>query len=571
MGYTSKEILDDINRGNPLPSTGKITKQTKQENANKSLDAALTDDQYKAAKFIYDIITSIYKVDNIQDLYDPKLEAVNSKALETLTESSKDEDKPTASDILYKKICKRFASDNKSYKYIYANRVLQFFVYDISELFKQAKIEQPPLTLFDGGKLFQMYLKDTIEQTKFIRAANHLLMLEEGKSEYQANAFLESDLKDNYESFKKVFKEVGINFEKNTMNEDVSIGVDVYVINAFVNLINKVATVDGKKFNIKRIVIPKDLVAPEKEKAIQSGNIIFDLLKKTKIGSFVGNMAKKAVNKVVNSTGIGALAKKLTESNEIKDEVIQAIAEEYPEFEGKTFKDLEEEWKTDHCKQLDKRDKDFLTNAMGIWTSGEALKKYWDETENLTTFFDVISRQLYYASDKKQTLYIWDEKQDYLCTREDDQFSKYVNNIEFNNREQDDEDMEQYESNRYDSNIDDYVDDYQDDLENSEDEFDEQFEAKFPSVKDAKSLAKIVDVIANAKPLDRLVINDELGVCYPTKDLVDQFKYYQSRIASGVIESYRSDIYSDLNEFIIDKVSIKEAAIQISRYLNESC
>ena len=571
MGYTSKEILDDINRGNPLPSTGKITKQTKQENANKSLDAALTDDQYKAAKFIYDIITSIYKVDNIQDLYDPKLEAVNSKALEALTESSKDEDAPTASDILYKKICKRFASDNKSYEYIYANRVLQFFGYDISELFKQAKIEQPPLALFDGGKLFQMYLKDTIEQTKFIRAANHLLMLEEGKSEYQANAFLESDLKDNYESFKKVFKEVGMNFEKNTMNEDVSIGVDVYVINAFVNLINKVATVDGKKFNIKRIVIPKDLVAPEKEKAIQSGNIIFDLLKKTKIGSFVGNMAKKAVNKVVNSTGIGALAKKLTESNEIKDEVIQAIAEEYPEFEGKTFKDLEEEWKTDHCKQLDKRDKDFLTNAMGIWTSGEALKKYWDETENLTTFFDVISRQLYYASDKKQTLYIWDEKQDYLCTREDDQFSKYVNNIEFNNREQDDEDMEQYESNRYDSNIDDYVDDYQDDLENSEDEFDEQFEAKFPSVKDAKSLAKIVDVIANAKPLDRLVINDELGVCYPTKDLVDQFKYYQSRIASGVIESYRSDIYSDLNEFIIDKVSIKEAAIQISRYLNESC
>ena len=571
MGYTSKEILNDINRGNPLPSTGKITKQTKQENANKSLDAALTDDQYKAARFIYDIITSIYKVDNIQDLYDPKLEAVNSKALETLTESSKDEDAPTASDILYKKICKRFASDNKSYEYIYANRVLQFFGYDISELFKQAKIEQPPLTLFDGGKLFQMYLKDTIEQTKFIRAANHLLMLEEGKSEYQANAFLESDLKDNYESFKKVFKEVGINFEKNTMNEDVSIGVDVYVINAFVNLINKVATVDGKKFNIKRIVIPKDLVAPEKEKAIQGGNIIFNLLKKTKIGSFVGNMAKKAVNKVVNSTGIGALAKKLTESNEIKDEVIQAIAEEYPEFEGKTFKDLEEEWKTDHCKQLDKRDKDFLTNAMGIWTSGEALKKYWDETENLTTFFDVISRQLYYASDKKQTLYLWDEKQDYLCTGEDDQFSKYVNNIEFNNREQDDEDMEQYESNRYDSNIDDYVDDYLDDLENSEDEFDEQFEAKFPSVKDAKSLAKIVDVIANAKPLDRLVINDELGVCYPTKDLVDQFKYYQSRIASGVIESYRSDIYSDLNEFIIDKVSIKEAAIQISRYLKESC
>ena len=37
MGYTSKDILDDIHKAEPLPSKGKMTKIVKKENANKSL------------------------------------------------------------------------------------------------------------------------------------------------------------------------------------------------------------------------------------------------------------------------------------------------------------------------------------------------------------------------------------------------------------------------------------------------------------------------------------------------------------------------------------------------------
>ena len=67
MGYTSKEILNDIHKAEPLPSKGKITKTVKQENANKSLDASLTNEQYQAALFIYNLIKFAFKL-KVQDL-----------------------------------------------------------------------------------------------------------------------------------------------------------------------------------------------------------------------------------------------------------------------------------------------------------------------------------------------------------------------------------------------------------------------------------------------------------------------------------------------------------------------
>lgn len=567
MGYTSKDILDDIHKAEPLPSKGKMTKIVKKENANKSLDAALTDEQYQAASFIYGLIKIAYKV-KIQDLYNPKLEAVNSEALETLTEAE-EADKPTALDNLYKQTCEQFVHDNKDFEYIYANRVLQFYGYNIQDLFTQANVE-PPLSLFDGGKLSQLYLKDTIGQTKFLRSANHLLLLNHKGSKYQVNAFLKHDsLKKSFDGFKKTFKEVAENFEKNTLNDEINIGVDPYVINAFVGLINKVAKVNGRRFNIKPIAIPKDKVAPEKEKAIQKNNSALEKFQKTKIGNFIGNLANKATQKAMSGMGIAGLAKKLKESQEIKDNLIQAISEEHPEFQGKTFQDLENEWKTPHCKELDLRDKNFLTKAMEAWKTGEDLKKYWDNQENLDKFFDVISRQLYLTTNKKQYLYIWDQKQNYICLKGDEKYSNYVDKIELNNREQDSDDMEQYELNRANSGIDDYIAEYQDSQE--EPDFDEVFENQYPSIKDYNTLVAVVNVIANAKPLTQVLLNQELGSCYPTQDWVNRFKYYQSKLTPENQASLRWQIYDDLNKLIVGKVSIKETAIQMERYLNESC
>lgn len=572
MGYTSKEILNDIHKAEPLPSKGKITKTVKQENANKSLDASLTNEQYQAALFIYNLIKFAFKL-KVQDLYNSSTEPINSEALATLTESANDSlDKPTALDNLYKKTCEQFVKDNKDFEYIYANRVLQFFGYNIFDLFKQANVE-PPLSLFGGGKLSQLYLKDTIGQTKFLRSANHLLLLDEEGSKYKANGFLKHEaLKETYVGFKKVFKEVAENFEANTLNDDINIGVDLYIINAFVGLINNIAKVDNKKFNIIPISIPKDKIAPEKEKSIQQNISALEKFQKTKIGNFIKAITTKATQKTLNGLGIGGLAKKLKETQEIKNELIQAISEEHPEFAGKTFEDLENEWKTPHCKELDIRDKNFLIKAMTDWKKGEDLKKYWDDTEDLDEFFDVISRQLYYATNKKQYLYIWDKKQNYICLKGDDKYSNYVNNVEFNNREQDGNDMEQYEINRSDSEIDEYIADYQDDQDDQdESSISAAFEEKYPSIKEYDVLSSVVNAIASAKPLTQLMLNQELGNCYPTQDWIDRFKYYQSKLTPETQDSFRWQIYDDLNNIIIGKVSIKETAIQIERYLIESC
>lgn len=572
MGYTSKEILNDIHKAEPLPSKGKITKTVKQENANKSLDASLTNEQHQAALFIYNLIKFAFKL-KVQDLYNSSTEPINSEALATLTESANDSlDKPTALDNLYKKTCEQFVKDNKDFEYIYANKVLQFFGYDIFDLFKQANVE-PPLSLFGGGKLSQLYLKDTIGQTNFLRSANHLLLLDEEGSKYKANGFLKHEaLKETYVGFKKVFKEVAENFEANTLNDDINIGVDLYIINAFVGLINNIAKVDNKKFNIIPISIPKDKVAPEKEKSIQQNISALEKFQKTKIGNFIKAITTKATQKTLNSLGIGGLAKKLKETQEIKNELIQAISEEHPEFAGKTFEDLENEWKTPHCKELDIRDKNFLSKAMVDWKKGEDLKKYWDDTKDLDEFFDVISRQLYYATNKKQYLYIWDKKQNYICLKGDDKYSNYVNNVEFNNREQDGNDMEQYEINRSDSEIDEYIADYQDDQsDQDESSISAAFEEKYPSIKEYDVLSSVVNAIASAKPLTQLMLNPELGNCYPTQDWIDRFKYYQSKLTPETQDSFRWQIYDDLNNIIIGKVSIKETAIQIERYLIESC
>ena len=333
-----------------------------------------------------------------------------------------------------------------------------------------------------------------------------------------------------------------------------------------------IATLDKKLSAMRQRRRELESVAPEKEKSIQQNISALEKFQKTKIGNFIKAITTKATQKTLNGLGIGGLAKKLKETQEIKNELIQAISEEHPEFAGKTFEDLENEWKTPHCKELDIRDKNFLSKAMVDWKKGEDLKKYWDDTKDLDEFFDVISRQLYYATNKKQYLYIWDKKQNYICLKGDDKYSNYVNNVEFNNREQDGNDMEQYEINRSDSDIDEYIADYQDDQsDQDESSISAAFEEKYPSIKEYDVLSSVVNAIASAKPLTQLMLNQELGNCYPTQDWIDRFKYYQSKLTPETQDSFRWQIYDDLNNIIIGKVSIKETAIQIERYLIESC
>ena len=552
MGYDSKAILDDIHKADPLPSKGKIDKKTKLVNLNKSFDALLDDDEYATAEFIYFLITKAFGV-NLPDLYDPRKDAMNSKALESLSESNNDYLLPTPLDNLYKKVCLDFAKDNKDMEYTFANRVLQFYGYNIDGYLKN--VEDGVDILIHTPSLSKTYLNDTEGQTKFIRSANHLLFILSNKEDNLTT------LEEKFKSFEKVFKEVGENFRNKHFNDDVKIGADIYVINAFGGLINKVCKLNDKNLSIKILEIPKDKKAPEKEKSLAQSNAILDKIKKSKIGQFF--------NKVVNNPSIKMMARKLVESVEGDSENLKTLQTLDPDRFGKyqTFSDLENEWKTDHCKQLDERDNKFITDVLSKMGTSDDLKRYWDKQEDLTNLFETVSRQLYYLTDKKDYLLTWDKKSGYLCMKNDEQFSNYVSHVEFNNRQQDSQDMDAYKSNREQSGVDDL-------LSQAESDGSELFEKNYPSIKDYNVLKQAVDMIASAKPGSQVIINDEIGACIiKNQEDIDWFKQFQQQLTEDNQATWRWQIYDKLKELMVKEVykeSIHKTAIQMKVYLQEN-
>lgn len=552
MGYDSKAILDDIHKADPLPSKGKIDKKTKLVNLNKSFDALLDDDEYATAEFIYFLITKAFGV-NLPDLYDPRKDAMNSKALESLSESNNDYLIPTPLDNLYKKVCLDFAKDNKDMEYTFANRVLQFYGYNIDGYLKN--VEDGVDILIHTPSLSKTYLNDTEGQTKFIRSANHLLFILSNKEDNLTT------LEEKFKSFEKVFKEVGENFRNKHFNDDVKIGADIYVINAFGGLINKVCKLNDKNLSIKILEIPKDKKAPEKEKSLAQSNAILDKIKKSKIGQFF--------NKVVNNPSIKMMARKLVESVEGDSENLKTLQTLDPDRFGKyqTFSDLENEWKTDHCKQLDERDNKFITDILSKMGTSDDLKRYWDKQGDLTNLFETVSRQLYYLTDKKDYLLTWDKKSGYLCMKNDEQFSNYVSHVEFNNRQQDSQDMDAYKSNREQSGVDDL-------LSQAESDGSELFEKNYPSIKDYNVLKQAVDMIASAKPGSQVIINDEIGACIiKNQEDIDWFKQFQQQLTEDNQATWRWQIYDKLKELMVKEVykeSIHKTAIQMKVYLQEN-
>ena len=552
MGYDSKAILDDIHKADPLPIKGKIDKKTKLINLNKSFDALLDDDEYATAEFIYFLITKAFGV-NLPDLYDPKKDAMNSKALESLSESNNDYLIPTPLDNLYKKVCLDFAKNNKDMEYTFANRVLQFYGYNIDGYLKN--VEDGVDILVHTPSLSKTYLNDTEGQTKFIRSANHLLFILSNKEDNLTT------LEEKFKSFEKVFKEVGENFRNKHFNDDVKIGADIYVINAFGGLINKVCKLNDKNLSIKILEIPKDKKAPEKEKSLAQSNAILDKIKKSKIGQFF--------NKVVNNPSIKMMARKLVESVEGDSENLKTLQTLDPDRFGKyqTFSDLENEWKTDHCKQLDERDNKFITDVLSKMGTSDDLKRYWDKQEDLTNLFETVSRQLYYLTDKKDYLLTWDKKSGYLCMKNDEQFSNYVSHVEFNNRQQDSQDMDAYKSNREQSGVDDL-------LSQAESDGSELFEKNYPSIKDYNVLKQAVDMIASTKPGSQVIINDEIGACIiKNQEDIDWFKQFQQQLTEENQATWRWQIYDKLKELMVNEIykeSIHKTAIQMKVYLQEN-
>lgn len=538
MGYSSKEILDDIHKSNPLPSKGKIDKSSKIHNLNVQIDSLLNEDEKNAGNFLYWAIKTCIEPNGLKELFDSTNVVPSQAMLDTLTESNKSFTTLTSYDNFYIKQLNTFIKDSEKLEYVYLNKVLTFFNYDIMHVFNDALII-PPMGFIKKNQS----INDTNKQTTFLRSLNHIYFIKNNETSPYFNFISLCPKKAYVDGFKKLFPEVYENVMNRGFNDDVKIGVDPYVINAFVGLVNKVFSVNGRKLNISKFNIPADKKSAEKEKSITRGTIMVNKVKNSNFGKAVANIK----NKVSNSYGIKQLARKLMESTEpIKDDIIEAVSQEHPEFQGKTFKQLEQEWKTDNCKKLDKRDDDFINGFVNFVKTGKDFKNYWDNMEDKNLMFDVISRKLYYMTDAKQYLYIWDKSQDYLCLKSDDDYSNYASNIESGNREQDKADMESFENNREESGIDRYVDDYLQTVDEDYEEPEDKFEQDYPSIKDFNELSRIVNVVTLSLPNKQLLLNNELGYCYPTSMDINKFKEYKNSLTEQNQDSYRWQIYNDL-------------------------
>ena len=200
-------------------------------------------------------------------------------------------------------------------------------------------------------------------------------------------------------------------------------------------------------------------------------------------------------------------------------------------------------------------------------TTGEELKKYWDAQQDLTDLFETLSRQLYYLTDAKDYLMTWDKKSGYLCMKNDEQFSNYVSSVEFNNRQQDSQDMDEYKSNRAESGVDEL-------LSQNESDGSELFEKTYPSITDFNVLKQLVDAIATANIGDQVKVNDEIGTCIiKEQETLDWFKQIQQQLTEENQANWRWQIYDLLKKVMMNEIykeSISEIAIQMKTYLQEN-
>ena len=204
--------------------------------------------------------------------------------------------------------------------------------------------------------------------------------------------------------------------------------------------------------------------------------------------------------------------------------------------------------------------------------NGDDFKKYWDNTENINELLDSISRQLYYTTNKKLYLYTWDKNQNWLCLKNDDKYSEYVSDVEYDNRMKDEADMEAFESNRRASGIDDLIYEYNN--AHYGDTAGNQFELEHPSLKDINELSRVVDVIASAAPFKQIKLSDELGVCIPDRNDIETFKGFQTELKGNFPEACRNEVYESLRKLLSRSnavESITSVAERMRELLEKSC
>lgn len=216
-------------------------------------------------------------------------------------------------------------------------------------------------------------------------------------------------------------------------------------INGFIDLVNNTL-----KTKLKKLPVPPQLKDVDREKQINAANkaMVNQMLNAFKNGGITG-LVRQGVGLAMNQVG-----KALTESKSISslahlmEEI--SIDDDYDFSQAASKEELVAMLKTDHEKEADAAEKEFMEKVLPTVTSEylrKALTTYslQDDNNFLQNLFNTISRKMYLSNpDKGEVLYEWDDKTDNVFYDLCPAFKEFLNQEE-SLRELDEQDLDEKE------------------------------------------------------------------------------------------------------------------------------
>ena len=507
----ANEILDAIHKNNPLPK--KIDSGDKADKSKTTIlakgDSVLTLEEREFARLLYIIMKGFldkapkkfYNLDS------------NNKDIEKLNVDT--DVAPTFNltkiDFKYKKRVEELMLTKN--EYVFASEILKAF--NVAKA-KNLKLVDPSII-----SKVPVITKSVPEQTEFLRCFNHVMREKEDKADARNDAYynyLTNEkvfLKESLESLRTFLPEAIENVDNDPMNHDFDRGLLPSITNEIINLCNRYLKNLDNSVKIEKLPSKADKTEQEIEKNLNSADTALDKLEKSilgKIRNFLNpnevkgfdgktnnerqadmitasalsdgvTMSLDAVGDSINTTidglmkesvSIKSIAKLLREATNAPEEKIdekekefQEVKEFYPDRPFAKFNSYQEmvdtSWKSPDQAMKDDDAKQYVSTNIVPLKKGKDMLNYLNSLkgnqDGTSKLLDVISRQMYFATNGKQSLYELDTKASYSISSNWPEFEEYIN-IESDNRAEDEEDLTFYESKKTGSGYEEAVADY---------------------------------------------------------------------------------------------------------------
>ena len=461
------EILNDIHKKEPLPN--KINNNNKKTPKLAFLDSTIPIEQRKLAYAIYALMV-LFAGDKTKDFYNKDIDGNEIKELSVpISPISYPTENLTDKDLEYIDFSKSIISTKN--EYVFAFDVLKAFNVTVgfpkkvkdkdgNETDVDEKGTEETLTLDrDFG-----VIKNKQDQTEFMRSLNHVMREANGSEDLNYN-YISTELpKELFVTLENQLRDVIKNIKNDPMNHDFDRGVLPSVANEIIRLCNKYLSNLGDTIKITEIPISNDETDQDVAKNLKSADKqLTGILGKIKnvfntqptkakgdlLSSVAGGIVSVANAIVKESLSTYSTYSYLREStdeqsSDKKEEEFQNVKEFFPDRPFATFntyKEMSDSWKSPEQITRDKEDLDFATQVVKPFTDGKEFLNYLNSLrgnqKEVSKLLDVISRQIYIASDGKNDLSTLDEKANYALSDNWSEFEEYINSEEPNNRDAD--------------------------------------------------------------------------------------------------------------------------------------